>query len=201
MKEATDVHAHTDLKVPDFSSVRTPSTLDPAKAVDTDSRKTFNYMVLGTAFVGMTVLSKGFVRGAVYHFAPNKDALEVASIEVDTAKIPEGKSLVVVWRGKPIFIKNRSDSEINEQMAVDVSSFRDPIPDVDRFPDLKWQVLIGVCTHLGCIPIEGKGDFGGYYCPCHGSHYDVAGRIRKGPAPRNLEVPPYKVSGDVLIIG
>ncbi|KAA0191118.1 hypothetical protein HAZT_HAZT001486 [Hyalella azteca] len=193
--------SHTDLKVPDFSDVRHPATLDPTTPTSEERRKLFKYMVLGSAASAGAVLAKGIVRGSVNHFAPSKSALEVASIEVETSKIPEGKSLVVTWLGKPIFIRHKTDAEIEEQKAVDVSSLRDPVPDVDRFPDLRWQVLIGVCTHLGCIPIEGKGDFGGYYCPCHGSHYDFAGRIRKGPAPKNLEVPPHRISGDLLIIG
>jgi len=193
--------SHTDLKVPDFSDVRRTSSLDPNKKHENHANKVFYYMMWGGVYSGMAVLGKSMARGAVMHFAPNKSALEVASIEVELSKIPEGKSLMVTWLGKPIFIKHRTDAEMKEQMAVDVSSFRDPIPDIDRLHDMKWQVLIGICTHLGCIPIEGKGDFGGYYCPCHGSHYDAAGRIRKGPAPRNLEVPNYKVTNDVLIIG
>lgn len=193
---------NADMKVPDFNDVRHPLTLDPTSAdTGAERRKVFRYIIAGVGFSASAVLAKGMVRGAVGHFAPTKSVHHISSIEVDTNKIPEGKSLVVTWLGKPIFIRHRTEAEMKEQASVDTASFRDPIGDIDRFPDLTWQVLIGVCTHLGCIPIEGKGDYGGYYCPCHGSHYDVAGRIRKGPAPRNLEVPPYKVTGDVLVIG
>lgn len=192
---------HVDLKVPDFSDVRHPLTLDPTKETSEERRKVFRYVVAGVGMSASAVLAKGMVRGIVQQFAPTKSIQHISSIEVDTAKVPEGKSLVVTWLGKPIFIKHRSEAEMKEQVSVDTSSFRDPISDIDRFPDLTWQVLIGVCTHLGCIPIEGKGDYGGYYCPCHGSHYDVAGRVRKGPAPKNLEVPPYKLVGDLLVIG
>jgi len=193
--------AHTDIAAPDFDDLRYSSNLDPTTQADDVGKKTLDYMALSTAGACTLVLTKGMVRGIVDYISPNKNFMEAAAIEVELSKVPEGKSLIVTWQGKPIFVRHRSDAEMEEQVAMDVSGLRDPVPDVDRFADMKWQVVIGICTHLGCVPIEGKGNFGGYYCPCHGSHYDIAGRIRQGPAPLNLEVPPYKVTSDTLIIG
>lgn len=99
-----------------------------------------------------------------------------------------GKNMVFKWRGKPLFVRHRSSDEVEDVRNVDMSSLRDPEQDTDRVVKEDWLVVIGVCTHLGCVPIANAGEFGGYYCPCHGSHYDVSGRIRKGPAPLNLEV-------------
>ena len=92
------------------------------------------------------------------------------------------------WRGKPLFIRHRTAAEISDCEAVDPATLRDPQSDGERVKDAEWLVILGVCTHLGCVPIANAGEFGGYYCPCHGSHYDASGRIRKGPAPLNLEV-------------
>jgi len=200
---ATEVSraAHTDIPKPDFDHVRYTSNLDPSVQVDTITPRVFNYVALTSVGAGGLVLGKGIARGLVELLKPDKQCNEAACLEVELEKIPEGKSLVVTYNSKPIFVKHRTDAEMDEQVSFDVTGLRDPVADLDRFHDMKWQVIYGVCTHLGCVPIEGKGDFGGYYCPCHGSHYDAAGRIRKGPAPKNLEVPPYKVLGKLLIIG
>lgn len=193
--------AHTDIPKPNFDHVRYTSNLDPNVQVDTTLPRVFNYVALTGVGAGGLVLGKSVVRGVVDFVKPDKQMLEAACLEIELDKVPEGKGLLCTWRGKPVFVRHRSDAEMNEQVSFDVSELRDPVSDIDRFHDMKWQVLIGVCTHLGCVPIEGKGFYGGYYCPCHGSHYDLAGRIRQGPAPKNLEVPPYKVSGNLLIIG
>lgn len=105
--------------------------------------------------------------------------------------------------GKPVFIRHRTPKEIAEANAVDVSSLRDPQTDEERVQNPEWLVALGVCTHLGCVPISNAGEFGGWYCPCHGSHYDNSGRTRKGPAPLNLEIPPYSFieDGSKLLIG
>jgi len=125
----------------------------------------------------------------------------MGTIEVKLSDIPEGKSVTFTWRGKPLFVRHRVDSEISREQAVPVSELRDPQQDSERVQDPKWLIVVGVCTHLGCVPIANAGDFGGYYCPCHGSHYDASGRIRKGPAPPNLEVPNYSFKDDVVLIG
>jgi ubiquinol-cytochrome c reductase iron-sulfur subunit len=133
--------------------------------------------------------------------APAADVLALASAEFETGAIAEGTTLTVKWRGKPVFIRHRTETEIATEAAVGLGELKDPQTDADRAVDPKWLVVLGVCTHLGCVPISGAGEFGGWFCPCHGSHYDTSGRIRRGPAPLNLEVPPYKFNGDKLVVG
>jgi ubiquinol-cytochrome c reductase iron-sulfur subunit len=137
----------------------------------------------------------------------NPDASTIAAgapIDVDLGPITEGQVIKVFWRGKPIFISHRSKKEIEEARKVDVTSLPDPESDENRVKagHEQWQVLIGICTHLGCIPLAHQGDYGGYFCPCHGSQYDTSGRIRRGPAPANLALPPYEfVSNTKVRIG
>ncbi len=137
----------------------------------------------------------------------NPDASTIAAgapIDVDLGPITEGQVVKVFWRGKPIFISHRSKKEIEEARTVNVASLPDPETDDKRVKagHEEWQVLIGICTHLGCIPIAHQGDYGGYFCPCHGSQYDTSGRIRRGPAPANLALPPYEfVSNTKVRIG
>ena len=138
---------------------------------------------------------------------PAADTLALASIEVDVSKIEEGQSITLKWRGKPVFIRHRTADEISRADAVAVDELRHPETDADRTEKPEFLVLLGVCTHLGCVPLgqkvgEVKGEYDGWFCPCHGSHYDTSGRIRKGPAPLNLEIPPYSfVSDQVVKIG
>jgi len=129
---------------------------------------------------------------------PSKDVLALSSVEVDLSPIEVGQAIIVKWRGKPVFIRRRSAEEITEAEAVDVADLPDPQADSERVKEGKaeWLVMVGVCTHLGCIPLGQQGDFGGWFCPCHGSHYDTSGRIRKGPAPDNLSVPEYEFLDD-----
>ncbi|HEU5048188.1 MAG TPA: ubiquinol-cytochrome c reductase iron-sulfur subunit [Rickettsiales bacterium] len=124
---------------------------------------------------------------------PSADVLALSSTEVDLSPIEPGQGIKVKWRGKPVFVRHRTPKEIEEAEAVPVETLRDPQKDDERVkPGHKeWLIVIDVCTHLGCIPIAYQGDFGGWFCPCHGSQYDTAGRIRKGPAPLNLAVPEY----------
>ena len=138
---------------------------------------------------------------------PAADTLALASIEVDVSKISEGQSITLKWRGKPIFIRHRTKSEIAEAAEVATADLRDPEDDGLRVQKPEYLVVLGVCTHLGCVPLgqkvgEVRGEYDGWFCPCHGSHYDSSGRIRKGPAPTNLEVPPYTfLSNQVIRIG
>merc|ERR1711936_1559720 len=135
---------------------------------------------------------KSLVNQFISSWSASQDVLALAKIEIKLADIPEGKNMTFKWRGKPLFIRHRTAQEIEECEAVDPATLRDPEADADRVKDAEWLVILGVCTHLGCVPIANAGEFGGYYCPCHGSHYDASGRIRKGPAPLNLEVPFYE---------
>lgn len=161
---------------------------------DNPNRRDF-MVVASTAFaaVGGALALWPFI----HSMNPDAGAQALASIEVDLAPIEPGRAITVMWRGKPVFIRNRTAEEIKQAEDVDVKKLPDPEPDSKRVNDKNknWLVLVGVCTHLGCIPkgqsiADAKGDYGGWFCPCHGSHYDTSGRIRLGPAPRNLPVPP-----------
>ena len=135
----------------------------------------------------------------------NPDASTIAAgapIEVDLSAIAEGSSVTVKWRGKPIFVRHRTPKEIKEAVDVQLAQLPDPQADAQRVKKPEWLVVIGVCTHLGCIPLGNQGEYDGWFCPCHGSAYDTSGRIRKGPAPKNLEVPNYAFASDTkLTIG
>ena len=134
---------------------------------------------------------------------PAADTLALANIEVDISKIAEGQSITVKWRGKPVFIRHRTNDEIVKANATNLDDLKDPQTDRERAEKPELLVLVGVCTHLGCVPLdktgEVRGEYNGWFCPCHGSHYDTSGRIRKGPAPTNLEVPPYTFMSDAVI--
>lgn len=135
---------------------------------------------------------------------PSADVLALASIEMDLSNIEVGQSVKTMWRGKPVFVRRRTPEEIEVARDEDVNALPDPETDQQRVVEGKdeWLVVIGICTHLGCVPLGNKGDYNGWFCPCHGSHYDTSGRIRKGPAPTNLAVPPYEfISDNVIKIG
>lgn len=141
---------------------------------------------------------------AVDYMAPAEDSKAEATTEVNISSLKEGSSLKVMWRGKPIFVKKRTKQEIEEARDVNLSSLPDPESDYLRVKKNRDDILVvtGICTHLGCVPLDHQGDFDGWFCPCHGSHYDSSGRIRKGPAPKNLEVPPYKfLNENTILIG
>ena len=142
----------------------------------------------------------------VIQMSPSADVRALSSTEVDISKIQPGQGIKTVWRKQPVFIRNLMPKEIAEANAVDVASLRDPQTLAERTKPGKenWLITLGVCTHLGCVPLgigegENKGEYGGYFCPCHGSHYDTAARIRKGPAPINLVVPEYEFASDTVV--
>ncbi|RWW68534.1 hypothetical protein BHE74_00023937 [Ensete ventricosum] len=166
------------------------------------SKRAFAYFVLtGGRFVYASLL-RLLILKFVLSMSASKDVLALASLEVDLSSIEPGSTVTVKWRGKPVFIRRRTEDDINLANSVDVLSLRDPQADSDRVKNPEWLVVVGVCTHLGCIPLPNAGDFGGWFCPCHGSHYDISGRIRKGPAPFNLEVPQYSfLEENKLLIG
>ena len=133
---------------------------------------------------------------------PDASVKALASTEVDISSVEPGKSITVLWIGKPVFIKRRTQEEIAEARAVKLDVLKHPEKDEDRAKNPEWLVMLGVCTHLGCVPLADKGEYNGWFCPCHGSHYDTSGRIRKGPAPKNLEIPKYEfVDGNTIKIG
>lgn len=177
------------------------------------TRRDFLYIATGAmGAVGVGALAWPFI----HQMNPDASALALASIEVDVSSIEEGQSIKVMWRGKPVFIRYRTEKEVGEAKEVPIADLPDPMarnlnlgPDADASDVNRGVqdnealiVMVGVCTHLGCIPLGEAGDFGGWFCPCHGSHYDTAGRIRKGPAPENLMIPPFEfISDDVIRIG
>ncbi|ORX86627.1 ubiquinol-cytochrome c r [Basidiobolus meristosporus CBS 931.73] len=180
--------------VPDFSAYKKENSGE-------DSGRAFSYFMVGTTGLATAVMAKATVYDFLTNLSASADVLALAKVEVDLANIPEGKNVVVKWRGKPVFIRHRTPAEINEANSVNVSELRDPQQDSERAKQPEWMIMLGICTHLGCVPIGEAGDYGGWYCPCHGSHYDISGRIRKGPAPLNLEIPEYTIDGNQLIIG
>ncbi|KAG2334179.1 hypothetical protein Bca4012_016428 [Brassica carinata] len=166
------------------------------------SKRAFAYFVLsGGRFVYASVL-RLLVLKLIVSMSATKDVLALASLEVDLGSIEPGTTVTVKWRGKPVFIRRRTEDDIKLANSVDLGSLRDPQEDAVRVKNPEWLVVVGVCTHLGCIPLPNAGDYGGWFCPCHGSHYDISGRIRKGPAPYNLEVPTYSfLEENKLLIG
>jgi len=162
---------------------------------DGATRRDFLYIALGgMGAVGGLAAAWPFVS----QMNPSKDVLALSSIEVDISGIEVGQSIKASWRGKPVFIRHRTPEEVAEARAVPLDDLPDPQPDQERVKAGRdeWLIMVGVCTHFGCIPLGQQGEYGGWFCPCHGSHYDTSGRIRKGPAPRNLDVPHYEFLDD-----
>jgi ubiquinol-cytochrome c reductase iron-sulfur subunit len=162
----------------------------------------FTYLLMGAnKFIYASAVRIGALK-FIATMSATKDVLALASAEFDVSAVEEGQTITVKWRGKPVFIRHRTPDEIASSEAVSLDELRDPETDAQRVESSEWLVVMGICTHLGCVPIANAGDYGGWFCPCHGSHYDVSGRIRKGPAPLNLEIPPYKFTGDAnLLVG
>uniref|UniRef100_A0A8C0VFP2 Cytochrome b-c1 complex subunit Rieske, mitochondrial n=1 Tax=Cyanistes caeruleus TaxID=156563 RepID=A0A8C0VFP2_CYACU len=193
---------HNDVTVPDFSAYRREDVQDPnaSSQGSSDSRKGFSYLMTAATGVATAYVAKNVVTQFISSLSASADVLALSKIEIKLSDIPEGKNMAFKWRGKPLFVRHRTQAEISQEAEVDLSQLRDPQHDLDRVKKPEWVILVGVCTHLGCVPIANSGDFGGYYCPCHGSHYDASGRIRKGPAPLNLEVPVYQFVGDDTVV-
>ncbi|KAL8924589.1 MAG: hypothetical protein Q9172_002623 [Xanthocarpia lactea] len=166
------------------------------------SNKVFQYFMVGTMGALTAAGAKATVQDFLVSISASADVLAQAKVEIDLKAIPEGKNVIIKWRGKPVFIRHRTEDEIKEAEETKWESLRDPQPDSDRVKKPEWLIMLGVCTHLGCVPIGESGDFGGWFCPCHGSHYDISGRARKGPAPLNLEIPQYSFpEEDKVVIG
>ena len=168
---------------------------------DSGTRRDFiNLLVNTTAVFGAAAVAWPIISS----LNPSQDVLALASTEVDISQIEVGQAITVKWRGKPVFIRHRTPEEIKAAEAVDINALRDPQTDDQRVEKPEWLIVVGVCTHLGCVPqgqkpSEPRGQYGGWFCPCHGSEYDTSGRIRRGPAPLNLEVPQYTFESDTLV--
>jgi ubiquinol-cytochrome c reductase iron-sulfur subunit len=174
-----------------------PQTSDGVRRRDFINIAAVSFAGVGAAAVVLPLVSQ---------MSPSADVLAMASVEVDVSKIASGMAIKTSWRKQPVFLRNLTPKEIAEANAVDISSLRDPQTLADRTKPGKqnWLITMGICTHLGCIPLgtgegENRGPYGGYFCPCHGSAYDTAARIRKGPAPTNLLVPEYDFISDTVV--
>lgn len=202
--DAATPSLHGDIPRPDYRDVDRKSdwrgkTNPSDRHVDNNMA---SYLVIGGCSGVSLYLLKYTLYGAVLLLGPGRDKYAAAAIEVDLSTIPEGKNAVFTWRGKPLFIRHRTGEEIAAAKSADVSQLRDPQSDDERCRNEKYLICLGVCTHLGCVPIAHAGDWKGYYCPCHGSHYDTCARIMKGPAPLNLEIPGHEyLTEDTVIIG
>ncbi len=165
------------------------------------TRRDFLYLAAGAfGAVGSALALWPFIDS----MNPSADVLALSTVEVDISPIAEGQRITVAWRGQPVFIDHRTADQIKAAREVNIEELRDPQSDQARVKKPEWLVLIGICTHLGCVPLgqkptDPKGDFGGWVCPCHGSQYDTSGRIRRGPAPQNLHVPTYAFINDKTI--
>jgi ubiquinol-cytochrome c reductase iron-sulfur subunit len=185
------------------SVTSTEDTATPHSADESVRRRDFIHIAT-VSFLGVGVAAVAVP--LVSQMSASADVLALASIEVDVASIQPGQSIKTSWRKQPVFIRNLTTEEIGEANKVNVGSLREPQTLAERTQPGKenWLITLGVCTHLGCVPLgaasgEVKGEYGGYFCPCHGSHYDTAGRIRKGPAPLNLQVPEYVFLSDTVV--
>lgn len=169
----------------------------PEELKDGSKRDFVVMTATGVACAGAAAAAIPFVSS----LSPSQEVIAVGSTEVDLSHVKEGDTITVMWRGSPVFITHRSKEQIESAQNVNLSELKDPQPDEERVKKGKeqWLVAIGVCTHLGCVPLSNKGEYGGWLCPCHGSHYDSSARIRKGPAPHNLPVPPYEFLSDTKI--
>ncbi len=174
-----------------------PASTAGGAVPEEETRRDFLYLATG-AVGTVGVLAAAWP--LIHQMNPSAEVLALATTEVDLSGIEVGQSIVVVWRGKPVFVRHRTAAEITAAEATPMADLKDPEPDSERAPRSQWLILVGVCTHLGCIPLGQRGEYDGWFCPCHGSHYDTSGRIRKGPAPKNLAVPQYAFLDDTTIL-
>ena len=186
----------------------TTTILKPANPINNNKKETRktrrDFLILATSAMG-AVGTASFFYPFIRSMNPAHDVLAASTVEINLAPVAEGQAITVLWRGKPLFIRHRTKKEIQEAQAVSLTKLIDPQEDRERFKTHpQWLVVVGVCTHLGCVPLgqkstDNRGEYGGWLCPCHGSEYDISGRVCRGPAPRNLEVPPYTFLSDTII--
>lgn len=171
------------------------------RAAPEETRREFLYLVTtAVGGVGAAIVAWPLIDS----LNPSADVAALSSVDIDLSAVAVGQRITVKWRGNPVFIDHRTPEEIAKAKDVDISQLRDPQPDEARVKKPEWLIVVGVCTHLGCVPLgqgenSDRGDWGGWFCPCHGSYYDTSGRVRKGPAPQNLVVPPYTFLSDTQI--
>lgn len=185
--DSINSHAH-----PDFRHYRLPNSHA--------DRRPFMYMLSAAYFFVAASMARSAICKMIHFWWIPRDVMASGTTEVDLSSVKAGQQVVVKWRGKPVFVKHRTQEEIEMARKDDalIGTMKDPQLDSERAQRPEWLVNVGVCTHLGCIPTEG-GSYNGWFCPCHGSHYDISGRIRQGPAPANLEIPPYEFISDNII--
>jgi ubiquinol-cytochrome c reductase iron-sulfur subunit len=175
---------------------------DRVDQVAEPERRAFTYFMLSTVRFAYASAARLLVVKLVSSMSASAEVLALAFSEFDLSQLEVGKAVTVKWRGKPIFIRKRSQEEIARENAVPMEYLRDQETDEERAINQEYIIVIGICPHLGCVPLCDQGEFHGWFCPCHGSHYDLSGRIRKGPAPLNLEVPPYKyITPELILMG
>lgn len=194
---------HRDIKHPNFDAYRKEKFKDPSKTTwhSQDEKYGYTYVVGFFGLLGGMYCTKTELIHFLLSMSAPADVLALASIEIDIGNIAPGACLSYKWRGKPLFVKHRTVGEISAEAKTPLSLLIDPETPEQRTQKPEWLIVIGICTHLGCVPVPNSGDWaGGFYCPCHGSHYDNVGRARKGPAPLNLEVPPYTFLSDTLVL-
>lgn len=181
-----------------MSNLAEGAKIEPDHTSDDPSRRDFIHIAaVAAAAGGVAAVAWPFID----QMNPSADTLALASVEYDLTKVMDGQQITIKWRGKPLFIRNRTPAQIAAAVKDDSAAMKDPQNDADRVKPGKaqWMILIGSCTHLGCVPTVGGGEYGGWFCPCHGSSYDTSGRIRKGPAPTNLAVPEYAFLSDTRV--
>ena len=186
----------------DTASATVREAITTVGADDPTKRDFLKLLVGSAAVIGAGAIAWPFIDS----MNPARDVLALSSIDVELAPVIEGQAITVVWRGKPIFVRNRTPAEIKTAEDTPLRDLNDPQADKDRVKagHEKWLIVVGICTHLGCVPLGNKptdprGEYGGWFCPCHGSQYDVSGRVRHGPAPSNLAIPPYAFMSDTKI--
>ncbi len=170
--------------------------VDQTAGAQGETRRDFLYVATG-AVAGVGALAT--LWPLIDQMNPAEDVLALSTTEVDLSQVPLGQQIIVSWRSKPVFIRHRTEEDIAEAEAVPLEELKDPETDADRVINPEWLIMVGICTHLGCIPLADQGEYDGWFCPCHGSHYDTSGRIRKGPAPLNLTVPTYEFLDDTTV--
>ena len=175
---------------------KAPAPGESKIAQDGETRRDFLYLATGAVGAVGAVAS---VWPFIHQMNPSAAVLALASTEVDLSAIEQGQAITVIWRGKPVFIRHRTAKEISQAQDTSLEALPDPQADSERVQKAEWLILVGVCTHLGCVPLSHTGEYEGWFCPCHGSHYDTSGRIRKGPAPANLAVPEYVFIDDLKV--